>query len=425
MMDKIISIMILSFEVLMVLQCLQISFKKKIYFDRYTVVIILVDIFLYLLININILPAICSLSLYILFFVYCYFEFKQSVSKTFIRYIIGFILIGGFEGIVAFITNFFRDDSNSRNILLISSFFSFLVSYIIRKYVLLFGSEENMKFNKKVNAIIYLLGISVVFLLIDYYFIQRRVNIYIVVILLFLAIILFYLYRLEQAKNELEKKNYELGLQRIYGEAYTNLIADVRKRQHDFKNQLGAIYSMHLVATSLDELICMQKEYCHSIHYDSKFDSILLGCNNPILAGYLYYRCVDCEENDVLVCYNIHIDQGKCSFCLHELIEVFGILIDNACESFASSNIEKRKIKISCLENTEEIVISVSNPSKYIKYSEIEKMFVEGFSTKGENRGLGLSRVLDLTQKYGAKLNVHNVIYENENWIEFLLEIDK
>lgn len=424
-MNEIISIAILLSEVLMVLQCLQIAFKKEIQFDKYTIGIILIDVIMYLLINMGILPAICSLILYLLLFVFYYIEFKQTISKTIVRFIIGFVLIGSIQSLVAFITNFFRNANNSRDVLLISSFAAFLIAYLVRKCLVLVKLKESRKYSINVNALMLLLGASVVVLLIDYYFIQKRVNIYVVVVLFFLVLILFYLYRLELARNEIEKKNYELELQRVYGGAYSDLIANVRRRQHDFKNQLGAIYSMHLVAKSLDELICMQKEYGDSVCYDSKFDSILTTCNNSILAGYLYHRCVECEQNNILVHYNIHIDQAECCFCLHEVIEVFGILIDNACESFDANPIEYKQIKVECLENKEDIIICVSNPSNYIAYSEIEKMFAVGFSTKGENRGIGLSRVLELTQKYNAVLRVSNTTYENENWIEFLVKIEK
>lgn len=424
-MNEIISIAILLFEVLVVLQCLQISFKQEIQFDKYTMGIILVDVIMYLLINMGILPAICSLILYFLLFVFCYIKFKQTISKTIVRFIIGFVLIGCVEGTVAFVTYLIGNIDNSRDVLLVSSFVAFLIAYLARKVLELVRLKENRRYNIDTNVLMLLLGVSVVVLLIDYYFVQKRINLYVIFILIFLVLIFFYLYRLELARNEIEKKNYELELQRVYGGAYRDLIANVRRRQHDFKNQLGAIYSMHLVAKSLDELICMQKEYGDNVCYDSKFDSILTTCNNSILAGYLYHRCVECEQNNIVVHHNIHIDQAECCLCLHEIIEVFGILIDNACEYFDINQEEYKQIKIECLENEEKLIISVSNPSHYISYSEIEKLFTVGYSTKGENRGIGLPRVLELTQKYDALLQVTNVIYKEKNWIKFLIEIIK
>lgn len=117
----------------MVLQCLQIAFKQEIQFDKYTIGIILIDVIMYLLINMRILPAICSLILYLLLFVFCYIEFKQMISKTIVRFFIGFVLIGCVEGTVAFVTYLIGNIDNSRDVLLVSSFVAFLIAYLARK----------------------------------------------------------------------------------------------------------------------------------------------------------------------------------------------------------------------------------------------------------------------------------------------------
>lgn len=424
-MNEIISIVILLFEVLLVLQCLQIAFKQEIQFDKYTIGIILIDVSIYLLINLRIIPVICSAVLYLLFFGYCYVEFKQKISKTLVGFTIGFVLAGCIESVLAFTTNFYRNDNNSMYILMISSVTACLLIYCVRKGVKILKLGKTTRDDFDIYGVTALLGFSMIVMLVDYYWIQKRVNIYFVCVVVFLVVLLFCLYRLELTRKEIEKSNYELELQSIYGGAYENLISDVRRRQHDFKNQLGAIYSMHLVASSMDELICMQKEYGNTIQCESKFDSILTNCNNPILAGYLYHRCLLCERDDILVDCNIHIDQAKCCFQLHEIIEVFGILFDNAAESVLFSHASCKLISVDFIESEDTLIISVSNPSRYITYSEIEKMFARGYSTKGENRGLGLVRVFELTTKYNTELKVSNFQRDENNWINFKIKIRK
>jgi hypothetical protein len=409
----------------MILQCFQIAFKKVVRFDKYTLGIVLIDVSLYILLNMRLIPSICAIALYVMLFIYCYIEYKQTILKTIAGFTIGFVLVGGIESVLAFCSNLYKNASNSYYILILLNVIALCVAYIIKKYVIRTQTERVISYNWDVWAVIVLSDLSIVLLLIDYYCVQKLVNIYIVCTYLFLIVILFFLYRLEMARNEINKKNYQIELQRIYGSAYEELISEVRRRQHDYKNQLSAIYSMHLVANSLDELICMQNNYGDIIRCDSKFDSILTSCNNSILAGYLYHRCVVCEKNGFLVNYNINIDQAICSFQLHEIIEVLGILIDNACENFTEIQTGHKIIKIECLEKTEDIILCVSNPSEYIAYSDIENMFIEGFSTKGEQRGIGLARVLKLTQKYNAELKVTNMKYDEQNWIEFYIRIKK
>lgn len=429
MMNNILLLVVLLLEVMMFLQCLQIAFKKEVHFDRYTVGIIVIDVSIYMIINLKIIPEICVIPLYILIYIllyiYCYIEYKQTIVKTMVGFVIGFVLVGCIEGALAFFSFIFQNENNLDYILLILNIIALVVAYFGKRIVIHLKSEKIIKYSRDIYWVTILLGVTIVLLLFDYYYIHKNVNIYIICILFFLLLLLLFLYRLEKARNEIEKKNYELELQRAYGGAYEELLATVRRRQHDFKNQLGAIYSMHLVANSLEELICMQNEYGDTIRYDSKFDSILTGCNNSILAGYLYHRCVACEQNGILVYYNIQLDQAECRFQLHEIIEILGILIDNACESFMTYQAEYKQIEIECLENEKEIIFCVSNPSNYVTYSDIEKMFEKGFSTKGKNRGIGLARVLELTKKSDAELKVSNATHGDNNWIEFRIRIMK
>lgn len=425
MMNNMLLLVVLLLEVMTVLQCLQIAFKKEVGFDKYTVGIIVIDVSVYMIINLKMIPEICVIPLYILIYIYCYIEYKQTIVKTMIGFVIGFVLVGCLEGVLTFICTFFKNESNSDYVLLILNVIALAVAYFGKRITIRVKSEKIIKYSRDIYWVTILLGVTMALLLLDYYFIRKLVNIYIVCILFFLLLLLLFVYRLEKARNEIERKNYELELQRAYGGAYEELLATVRRRQHDFKNQLGAIYSMHLVANSLEELICMQNEYGDTIRYDSKFDSILTGCNNPILAGYLYHRCVACEQNGILVHYNIQLDQAECRFQLHEIIEILGILIDNACESFTTYQTEYKQIKIECLENEKEIMLCVSNPSNYVTYSDIEKMFEKGFSTKGENRGIGLARVLELTKRCDAELKVSNTTHGDNNWIEFRIRIIK
>ena len=40
---------------------------------------------------------------------------------------------------------------------------------------------------------------------------------------------------------------------------------DVRKRQHEFKNQLNALYSTHYTCATYEELVAAQKKYTYII----------------------------------------------------------------------------------------------------------------------------------------------------------------
>ncbi len=425
-MIELLEILILFTESLILLQCIQVVFGKTLKNDKCVWGTILIDVLIYMLINRKILPVICSVIVYLLFYLLCYCKFRLSYFKTLIRLIISILMMGCSESVAAFLMYIFSVKKESMAILFLSSIFALLLTWILKRNRHVFGKmvAEEGNFWRIVSLVIYIVLIGV--LLVDYHVEKSSINICIVLALSSLIALLFYSYRFEQAQSEIAKKNYDLKLQKVYGEAYENLLYEVRRRQHDYKNQLGAIYGMHVTAKSLDDLIGMQKEYGGMLLSECKFDSILTGCNNPTLAGFLYYKCVTCEKNEVKVEYVINVEQATCSFSLHEIIEILGILIDNACENVKSEISLQKLICLKILEGPEKLVLFVSNPARYIKFSEIEKMFRRGYSSKGENRGIGLERVMELINKYDAEIAVFNsASVERDNWINFEIQIPK
>lgn len=424
-MNDVVAIIILIAEILAILQCLQIAFMHELNLDKYIIGILGIDVIIYIAINKGIIPKISSILFYILVFIYCYFKYEQKMIKTMICYIVGISFAGCIEAIVACVFNLFRDILDSNIILLLSSLTALFLVCIIKRCIPILKANKLDKGSKWVFCYIILFGLAYGGLVVDYYMNQSFIKLYAVFILLFLVVIVCYLYRLMQAHAEINVKNHELELQKIYGGVYEDLLHEVRRKQHDYKNQLGAVLSMHMVAKSKDELIKMQREYMNSLQVNHKYDSILTCCNNTILAGYFYYRCLLCEESGVAVDYNIAVDQADCCFPLHEIIEILGILIDNACEKVITDESLDKSIRIECLEDNDRILFSVSNPSEFLGFAEINRLFTSGYSTKGPDRGLGLPRCLELAKKYKTEIKVHNFEYNKRNWIKFSIEIVK
>ena len=52
-------------------------------------------------------------------------------------------------------------------------------------------------------------------------------------------------------------------------------------------------------------------------------------------------------------------------------------------------------------------------------YSEIEKFCVRGYSTKGMNRGMGLTRVKEIVMRINATLMICNKEYIDDNYLCF------
>lgn len=74
-------------------------------------------------------------------------------------------------------------------------------------------------------------------------------------------------------------------------------------------------------------------------------------------------------------------------------------------------------------ETNNNLKICVANISKYISKEQIIEMFKNGKSTKGKNRGLGLSKIKEYQEQYGFDILVENKEQKNKNWIYFIIII--
>lgn len=224
--------------------------------------------------------------------------------------------------------------------------------------------------------------------------------------------------------SEYEKRHKikELQLYELYNKAFEDSIKTIRMRQHEFDNHINAIKCMQLSITNKDELIEAQNEYCEKVLKDNELNKLLKLHMEPIMVSFLYSKLMEAKEYGIEVETEIQVVNFRDKIEISELVEVMGILIDNAIEALESRSDSNRKIivKILCKENTR-LAIYVSNTSRKYTNMEFEKFFECGYSTKGKNRGLGLCRVKEICRKYDMNLSVSNVAYGEKNYVEFCI----
>lgn len=413
-------------EILMIILCIHGVFKVKFKLTISNTLLIVLDLIVMSLIRMNVVGELFASIIYFILFVYCIRRFRRKFGETIGRFLISFFLVVLIEictSIVATpIAHAFKVD---KALMLLINTMGLIIALIIFKIPQLKMKRFHLNMDKGTwRTLILLCGLSALFIIVDYRIRGKVDQIYYFIFLISCVMVCFSAISAQRTKHELEKRKLELEMQEIYGNTYKELIAEVRRKQHDFKNQLGAIYSMHLTANSLEDLVEKQSEYGNILLEECRYDKILVGCNNPILAGYLYYRCVAYEKNDVRIDYQIHVDGAECCLSLHEVIEVLGILLTNAFESYRAESKEKY-IDLVLQESADNLMIEVSNISEELTSAEVENIFQEGYSSKGENRGIGLARVKQLVGKVQADLIVRNQKKERENWVSFKVVIPK
>lgn len=81
-----------------------------------------------------------------------------------------------------------------------------------------------------------------------------------------------------------------------------------------------------------------------------------------------------------------------------------------------SARKKHERIRMEIIDDGNEICISVGNEHEKILYNEYNQFFKDGYSSKGDDCGVGLSYVKKITDKYHGHIEVGNVIHGKENY---------
>lgn len=225
------------------------------------------------------------------------------------------------------------------------------------------------------------------------------------------------------SEMEKEEKQEELKMYELYTKTFEDLITAIRIKQHEFHNHINAIKCLPYTAQNAEELIAEQNRYCDVVLEDTQIVKLLKLESSPVLCGFLYSKLIFAQSLDINVKYEVDPISVERYCVIHHFIEITGILFDNAVEALVKekrkdTNYNKIILRLSSYEDTK-LLLEVANISRVYTNEEIEEFFVTGKSSKGDNRGVGLSRMKSLIQKYKADLHATNQQYYGENYLSF------
>jgi len=130
------------------------------------------------------------------------------------------------------------------------------------------------------------------------------------------------------------------------------------------------------------------------------------------IRGLVYYKICQAEKDLNIKIYsdkdlkNINFSSNKTS---KNLLKIIGILLDNAIE--ASYESKDKMLSINLFKDNKIMVINITNSIK--NSIDTSKIFKKGFSTKGKERGYGLSTVKDILNE---EKNIEMRIESNKNF---------
>lgn len=327
---------------------------------------------------------ICVVATYILTFIAIYIlkvDMEGSFRKTNIYYVLTVLIFP----LIIVISNIIGMIINRKNV------------------------EQALRFK---NRPLYLIVTMLVFTLVIFYIniiiednseaTNRAAQINVILFLIYFGILIAIMYvLLKGVTRDLEIKNKQVQMQNL--QEYTNnlerLYSEMRSFRHDYIN----IISSMIGYMDNNDMEGLKKHfYDNIIPLSSGMENNNFKIGNlknieiPEVKGLLSSKLIRAQEIGIDVNIDIteKIDEIKVNII--DATRALGILLDNAIE--AAQECEKPKIEIGFVKIYETLLIVIKN--NCISPPKTFELNKRGFSTKGENRGLGLSNLREVIDKY-------------------------
>lgn len=286
-----------------------------------------------------------------------------------------------------------------------------LFSILVSKFVL-----PTMK--KKEKEYTYSMVLMIGFFIYQFYLVSFFPQTYIKKIglslmLIIVSIVSFFLFRSYKKEQlltfELEKKEIEEKYLMNYLNQVNREYKDIRKFKHDYINLLSSLEYV-INQGDIDSIKSFYSDSINPSKESMKNDYSNIGTLEKIklnsLKSILAVKILQAEENNINVSLEI-IDDISQKLLIKDtiLIRMIGIIVDNAIEE--TSLLDDGEIQIAIFSDKEYVYLIVKNNVR----PTIEPLHVlkkEGFSTKGDNRGIGLSNLQELTE------NNSNIMLETQ-----------
>lgn len=290
---------------------------------------------------------------------------------------------------------------------LISMFLvSYLLGNLIRKlklrYILL-----NYKFWILMMISIVLVLIRIYIGAVEYYGYAvnnkriEYINTFLFFILFTLMILIIYIvFRGITKEAELKSKQINFEVLQNYTTKIEGMYSDMRAFKHDYAN----IISSMIGYIDEEDMTGLKKHFYENIlplnkkigKNDSEIGR-LSQIKVPEVKGLLSLKLIRAQEMGIEVFIDIKEPIEQISMNIIDLTRVLGILLDNAIE--ASEECVLPKIEIGFIKDNQSLIIVICNRYKG-DIPSLDKLYKKGYSTKGANRGIGLTSLREIINKY-------------------------
>ena len=216
-----------------------------------------------------------------------------------------------------------------------------------------------------------------------------------VIVFLSLVILLLSAFALREMKYK--RKLQEIEAYYEYTLRIESINNEMRKFRHDYVNILTTL-SDYIREDDMPGLRKYFDEHIVPMKDKLKTRSIKMNGIEKLkvreIKGLITTKIIQAQEKRIPISIEVPDEIDRIDMNTVELSRIIGIIVDNAIE--ASENLEEPLINIAFINNDESVTFIVMNKCSD-DIPKIHELFEQGFSTKGDNRGLGLSTLKELT----------------------------
>lgn len=390
---------ILEFFYTIFLYCSLLNFKIKI--NRYVslLFIYLLPDILTLFFHIQIqdeLDFILCILIWILFIkMYFHIDIVTSICVLAVDYIIIIALQFTFVVINTYIIHL-----NTQTTLPIAgSIYTLIISVLLYHYINLNRPFSFLFENGKIGKFI-MINFCTIAIVMRFYFNAGLTTYYehLLYIIVAVAILIIFNLLLSNQLGKLKQQEEQLKSYHEYLPVLNDLIQTVRIRQHNYNNQLQAITGLMYTHKDYDSLTTALKEQ-FKLATTLDVPEYLLKLNMPVVAGFLFQKANEAKRNSRAISYTFTTYDLRSKVPEYILIEMFGILIDNALEAVPQNS----TVYIAVDSNNEQIIFTTRNAGHILSPEDRQNFFTKGYTHKmspKQHSGLGLYQLNRLLKNY-------------------------
>ncbi len=203
------------------------------------------------------------------------------------------------------------------------------------------------------------------------------------------------------SNNHYQKKqliSHEMTIlqQEVYVKKLESIQQEMRLLQHDYQNIMTATSFTSGSLKMKDKLGASLKQADEGLVHMLKEETQLTDIRIMEIRGIVLSKLLEMEKRNIAFSLAVNVPIQQCDIQITDLVRCLGILLDNAIEAVEQT--PQPAIDL-CLNQADDgLLIVVQNVVDH--NVSIDEIWQTGYSTKGENRGLGLTSYQNIVDKY-------------------------